>query len=174
MAPVATPLRPFARARVWPSTSAPHHARRGRQGRQELACHLPLWTRRRLGGHRRPMYGHVYINHSRDANCETSEEITYDYCLYDSGPEDREVLCSCGSATCRGTMYSKEEIRRRNAAASRPTRNCRRTLANRRILGILLSDRSRFHTKCHLISQRVIFRFFTFSVKMSTSIHGAA
>jgi hypothetical protein len=72
-----------------------------------------------------------YINHSCDPNCESSEvrgrvwikairkisageEITYDYCLYD-GRED-EALCNCGSRKCRGTMYSKEEIRRRKAA----------------------------------------------------------
>jgi SET domain-containing protein len=76
----------------------------------------------------------MFINHSCDANCETSEvrgrvwikaiknipageEITYDYCLYDGG--DDEALCNCGAAKCRGTMYSKEEIRRRKAAAKK-------------------------------------------------------
>jgi hypothetical protein len=74
----------------------------------------------------------MFINHSCDANCETSEEdgrvwikairgiapgeeITYDYCLYDGG--DDEAICNCGAAKCRGTMYSKDEIRRRKAAA---------------------------------------------------------
>jgi hypothetical protein len=73
----------------------------------------------------------MFINHSCDANCETSEvrgrvwikairniaageEITYDYCLYDGGED--EALCNCGAKKCRGTMYSKEEIRRRKAA----------------------------------------------------------
>lgn len=76
----------------------------------------------------------MFINHSCDANCETSEvrgrvwitaikkiaagdEITYDYCLYDGG--DDEATCNCGAAKCRGTMYSKEEVRRRKAAAKR-------------------------------------------------------
>jgi SET domain-containing protein len=76
----------------------------------------------------------MFINHSCDANCETSEdkgriwikaiqsikagdEITYDYCLYDGG--DDEALCNCGAAKCRGTMYSPEEIKRRKAAAKR-------------------------------------------------------
>jgi hypothetical protein len=76
----------------------------------------------------------MFINHSCDANSETSEvdgrvwitairniaageEITYDYCLYDGGQD--EAICNCGAATCRGTMYSKEEIRRRKAAARR-------------------------------------------------------
>ncbi|MGA3081834.1 MAG: SET domain-containing protein-lysine N-methyltransferase, partial [Terracidiphilus sp.] len=76
----------------------------------------------------------MFINHSCDANCETSEEdgrvwvtaiknipagaeITYDYCLYDGG--DDEAICNCGAAKCRGTMYSKEEIRRRKAAAKK-------------------------------------------------------
>jgi hypothetical protein len=73
----------------------------------------------------------MFINHSCDANCETSEvrgrvwiktlrpiaageEITYDYCLYDGG--DDEATCNCGAAKCRGTMYSKEEVRRRKRA----------------------------------------------------------
>jgi hypothetical protein len=76
----------------------------------------------------------MFINHSCDANCETSEEdgrvwikairkiapgeeITYDYCLYDGG--DDEAICNCGAANCRGTMYSKEEVRRRKAAAKK-------------------------------------------------------
>jgi hypothetical protein len=75
----------------------------------------------------------MFINHSCDPNCETSEEagrvwinairniapgeeITYDYCLYDGGPGDGDALCNCGAAKCRGTMYSKKEIRRRKAA----------------------------------------------------------
>jgi SET domain-containing protein len=74
----------------------------------------------------------MFINHSCDANCETGEEdgrvwidaiqdiaageeITFDYCLYDGG--DEEALCNCGSPKCRGSMYSKQEIRRRKAAA---------------------------------------------------------
>jgi len=78
----------------------------------------------------------MYINHSCDPNCETSEEdgrvwinairniapgeeLTYDYCLYDSGPGDGEALCNCGAAKCRGTMYSKEEVKRRKAAAKK-------------------------------------------------------
>jgi hypothetical protein len=76
----------------------------------------------------------MFINHSCDANCETSdeggrvwvkavrkiaagEEITYDYCLYDGG--DDEAICNCGAKNCRGTMYSKDEIKRRKAAARR-------------------------------------------------------
>ena len=76
----------------------------------------------------------MFINHSCDGNCETSEvggrvwvksirpiaageEITYDYCLYDGG--DDEAFCNCGSKKCRGTMYSPEEIRRRKRAAKK-------------------------------------------------------
>jgi hypothetical protein len=76
----------------------------------------------------------MFINHSCQANCETSEvdgrvwitaikdidpgeEITYDYCLYDGG--DDEAICNCGADKCRGTMYSKEEIKRRKAAAKK-------------------------------------------------------
>jgi SET domain-containing protein len=63
----------------------------------------------------------MFINHSCDPNCETSEindrvwitairniapgeEITYDYCLYDGG--DEEAPCNCGALYCRGTMYA--------------------------------------------------------------------
>ncbi|MDR3792171.1 MAG: SET domain-containing protein-lysine N-methyltransferase [Terracidiphilus sp.] len=70
----------------------------------------------------------MFINHSCDPNCQTeekdgrvwikairdiapAEEITYDYCLYDGG--DDEAICNCGAKKCRGTMYSREEIRRR-------------------------------------------------------------
>ena len=80
----------------------------------------------------------MFINHSCDANCETSEEkghvwikairdigageeITYDYCLYDGGVD--EALCNCGAEKCRGTMYSPEEIRRRRAAARKAEKN---------------------------------------------------
>ncbi|MGA2674846.1 MAG: SET domain-containing protein-lysine N-methyltransferase [Terracidiphilus sp.] len=76
----------------------------------------------------------MFINHSCVGNCETSEEdgrvwikairniaageeITYDYCLYDGG--DDEAACNCGAKTCRGTMYSKEESKRRKAAAKK-------------------------------------------------------
>jgi hypothetical protein len=76
----------------------------------------------------------MFINHSCDPNCETEEvddhvwitairnlaagdEITYDYCLYDGG--DDEAICNCGAKKCRGTMYSKEEVRRRKAEAKK-------------------------------------------------------
>src|ERR1035441_5788546 len=76
----------------------------------------------------------MFINRSCDANCETREvrgrvwitairniaagaEITYDYCLYDGG--DDEAICNCGAKKCRGTMYSKEEVKRRKAAAKK-------------------------------------------------------
>jgi SET domain-containing protein len=76
----------------------------------------------------------MFINHSCDPNCETTEEndriwiksirriaageeITYDYCLYDGA--DDEAICNCGAKTCRGTMYSPKEVRRRKAAAKK-------------------------------------------------------
>jgi SET domain-containing protein len=76
----------------------------------------------------------MFINHSCAANCETSEvrgrvwitaiknipagaEITYDYCLYDGGED--QAICNCGAKTCRGSMYSPEEIRRRKRAAAK-------------------------------------------------------
>ena len=76
----------------------------------------------------------MFLNHSCDANCETDEiddrvwilairdiaageELVYDYNLYD-GDED-EAQCNCGSAVCRTTMYSVEEIARRERKAKR-------------------------------------------------------
>jgi len=80
-------------------------------------------------------YGEAaFINHSCDPNCETvetddgrvwimairnidaNEELTYDYCLYD-GAEDDPSPCTCGSANCRGTLYSDEELARQAAEA---------------------------------------------------------
>jgi len=86
----------------------------------------------------------MFINHSCDPNCETSEEdgrvwinairdiaageeITYDYCLYDGG--DEEALCNCGASQCRGTMYAKNGRHR-----SKPVRNHRNGRSNGRPL----------------------------------------
>ena len=74
----------------------------------------------------------MFINHSCDPNCESSEkngrvwiqairdiaageEITYDYCLYDGGGD--AAVCNCGAVNCRGTMYSPQELRKRKVAA---------------------------------------------------------
>jgi len=79
----------------------------------------------------------MFINHSCDPNCETSEEggrvwidairdipadaeITYDYRLYDGGGEDQS--CNCGTGKCRGTMYSKEELKAHSAAVQKSPR----------------------------------------------------
>lgn len=70
----------------------------------------------------------MFLNHSCAANCETEEidgrvwimalrdiapgeELCYDYCLYDG--EEEEAPCNCGATTCRGTMFSPEELKRR-------------------------------------------------------------
>ena len=90
-----------------------------------------------VGDGSRVINGHgmaMFINHSCDPNCETEElnghvwvmslrtiapgeELTYDYNLYD-GDED-DAACYCGAPTCRQTMYSPEEIARRDKAAKR-------------------------------------------------------
>ncbi len=92
-----------------------------------------------LGNGRMVIDGHgmaMFINHSCDPNCETSEEdgrvwieairniaageeITYDYCLYDGG--DDEAFCNCGAMNCRGTMYSSKEMRKRKTTARAPS-----------------------------------------------------
>ena len=89
----------------------------------------------------------MFINHSCDPNCETSEEngriwiksirkiaageeITYDYCLYDGGEDD--AICNCGAKSCRGSMYSPEEIRRRKAAARKAALNTKKNAAEKK------------------------------------------
>jgi SET domain-containing protein len=87
-----------------------------------------------VGDGSRVIDGHsmaMFLNHSCDPNCETSEsrgriwissirdiepgeELTYDYNLYD-GDED-EAVCNCGAALCRGSMFSPVEIAQREAA----------------------------------------------------------
>ncbi len=70
----------------------------------------------------------MFINHSCDPNCESEEEngriyissirdiaageeLTYEYNLHDS--DDEKGDCYCGAKTCRGTMFSDAEVRRR-------------------------------------------------------------
>jgi uncharacterized protein len=86
---------------------------------------------------------HMFINHCCDPNCETEEddgriyisavrdiaageELTYEYNLYDSDEDTQD--CYCGAPTCRTTMFSEMELKRRariarrkKAAASRPS-----------------------------------------------------
>jgi hypothetical protein len=76
----------------------------------------------------------MFINHSCDPNCETEdvdgriyvmairdidagEELTYEYNLFDS--DDENADCYCGSARCRGTMFSEAEVKRRVGKAKR-------------------------------------------------------
>jgi hypothetical protein len=92
----------------------------------------------------------MFINHSCDPNCETrevdgriwinairniapGEEITYDYCLYDS--DEDEALCNCGAKNCRGTMYSPEEIRRRKAAGIKAVKEATEKMSGKRKAG---------------------------------------
>jgi uncharacterized protein len=79
----------------------------------------------------------MFINHSCDPNCETEdekgriyivalrdiaagEELTYEYNLCDS--DDSDADCYCGSAQCRGTMFSDDEVKRRARRAKRAAR----------------------------------------------------
>ena len=89
----------------------------------------------------------MFINHSCDANCETeekkgrvwitairdiepAEEITYDYCLYDGG--DDAAICNCGAKTCRGSMYSPDELRKRKAAARKEALKAKKKAAGKK------------------------------------------
>ena len=71
----------------------------------------------------------MFLNHHCEPNCQTEEsedervyvlalrniapgeELTYEYHLYDSDEQDQP--CFCGAASCRGTMFSVAEVRRR-------------------------------------------------------------
>jgi uncharacterized protein len=76
----------------------------------------------------------MFLNHSCAPNCETDEiddrvwimairdiaageELTYDYNLYDG--DESEAACNCGAPSCRKTMYSPEEIARRERRQQR-------------------------------------------------------
>ena len=65
-----------------------------------------------------------------DKNITAGEEITYDYCLYDGG--DDEATCNCGAKKCRGTMYSREEIRRRKAVSKKAALKARKKVAKKK------------------------------------------
>jgi SET domain-containing protein len=77
----------------------------------------------------------MFLNHSCNPNCETTEannrvyvvairdiapgeELVYEYNLYDSELED-SADCYCSAPQCRGTMYSDDEINRRARATAR-------------------------------------------------------
>jgi hypothetical protein len=81
----------------------------------------------------------AYLNHCCDPNCEVDEikgrvwifalrniapgeELLWDYNLYD---DDAPAPCHCGSRKCRGTMYSREWMRkmRRGQAGKKALRN---------------------------------------------------
>jgi SET domain-containing protein len=76
----------------------------------------------------------MFINHSCEPNCETTEddgrifvmavrdiaageELTYEYNLHDSDEADGD--CHCGAAICRGTMFSEDEVERRAKRAKK-------------------------------------------------------
>ena len=58
----------------------------------------------------------MYIITLRDV--AAGEELTYDYWLYD-GDDDDHASCYCGSKSCRGSMYSPQELRKRARAAAK-------------------------------------------------------
>ena len=74
------------------------------------------------------------VNHSCSPNCKAEEEdgriwyrtlravakdeeLTVDYNMGHSG--ERELPCHCGSKNCRGSMYSRKELRRRKKRGSK-------------------------------------------------------
>jgi SET domain-containing protein len=82
----------------------------------------------------------MYLNHSCAPNCETEEddnervwirairnieageELVYDYFLYDG---EGAAPCHCGAATCRGSMYSRKELRKRKRESRKNKRGKR-------------------------------------------------
>jgi SET domain-containing protein len=88
----------------------------------------------------------MFLNHCCDPNCETEqdedgrvyicsirnisagEELTYEYNLHDSDDDHQD--CYCGASNCRGTMFSEQEVKRRERLAAR--RAAGNKAANRR------------------------------------------
>ena len=60
--------------------------------------------------------GRVFINAIRDI--AAGEELVYEYNLWDSEIEDT-ADCYCGAPQCRGTMYSADEVKRRDRVMRR-------------------------------------------------------
>jgi SET domain-containing protein len=97
----------------------------------DLYDHFPNTYLFGLDGGKRIIDGYgvaAFVNHSCDPNCETDqirrkmwiiamrdidpgEELTYDYNLYDSETED-DAPCACGTAICRGSLYSAAHLRK--------------------------------------------------------------
>jgi SET domain-containing protein len=91
----------------------------------------------------------AYLNHSCDPNCEIDEikgrvwifairdiargeELLWDYNLYD---DDDPAPCHCGSAKCRGTMYSRDwmaKMRRKEARKKKQRSIASRSKSNRK------------------------------------------
>ena len=86
----------------------------------------------------------AYLNHSCDPNCEideiknrayifalrdiaAGEELLWDYNLYD---DDDPAPCHCGSAKCRGTMYSREWIAKLRRKAARKEKSAAKKRAS--------------------------------------------
>jgi len=86
----------------------------------------------------------MFFNHSCDPNCETEEddgrifistmrdvaageELTYEYNLCDSDEETQD--CFCGAATCRGTMFSQMELKKRKRKERRKAAKAEQTSA---------------------------------------------
>jgi len=52
------------------------------------------------------------IEATADRDIKAGEELSYDYSLYDGDLEDPS-LCFCGANECRGSMYSEDELKKR-------------------------------------------------------------
>jgi hypothetical protein len=75
--------------------------------------------------------GRVWISALR--NIKAGEELTYDYALKNRGSV--AMPCHCGARNCRGSMFSREELKRRGGGqvedknfAPRSTKRKARTL----------------------------------------------
>ena len=99
----------------------------------------------------------AYLNHSCDPNCEVDElknrvwilairdiaageELLWDYNLYD---DDDPAPCHCGSAKCRGTMYSREWMAKLRRAARKKAEKRAAARAAKKIQGKIPRRRKR-------------------------------
>jgi hypothetical protein len=62
----------------------------------------------------------MYVNHCCDPNCETEEDEegrVWIAAMRDMYDGEGDAPCTCGTHNCRGTMYSKKEMRKRQRTA---------------------------------------------------------
>ncbi len=125
-----TPIRKGTRIVEYTGPRLPKNAADEQYEDREVTYLFALEDGRVVDGHGTA----AFINHSCEPNCETEEdedariwivaqrnikageELTYDYNLFDG---EGDAPCYCGSRRCRGSLYPREELRKRGRVRRR-------------------------------------------------------